>query len=107
MEEKVLVPLDSQRAPTRAFVCLEGIVRTSRTQPMVLGPSVSQEDLGLPLRDYLERRAKELQEMGIKASPVFVHGGRADSFLNSVESSDAGLFVISIHGPYKIEKTGS
>ena len=38
------------------------------------------------------------------ASPVFANSSRANSPLDFAETSDAALFVISIHGPYQIKR---
>ena len=102
MTERVLVPLDGMRLPGRAFVCIEGITQVSPVQPTMLGPSVPQEYLDRPLREYLEDKTRELKGMGVKASPVFVRGGHANAPLDFAESGGAAVFVISIHGPYRV-----
>lgn len=104
-QERILVPLDSPQKPARAFVCMEGVTQAPRVQqPVLLGPSVPEEYMDRPLREYLEDKAKELKSEGIMASPVFANSSRANSPLDFAETSDAALFVISIHGPYQIKR---
>ena len=104
-QERILVPLDSSQRPARAFVCMEGATQTARTQqPVLLGPSIPEEYMDRPLREYLEAKAKELKTIGIMASPVFADSNRANSPLDFAETGDAALFVISIHGPYQIKR---
>lgn len=105
MQERILVPLDSPQKPARAFVCMEGATQTARTQqPVLLGPSIPEEYMDRPLREYLEDKAQELKTMGIMASPVFADSSRTSSPLDFAETGDAALFVISIHGPYQIKR---
>lgn len=102
MTESVLIPLDGRELPGRALVCVEGVTQVTRVQPTLLGATVPQKYLDRPLREYLETKVKELKAMGIKASPIFVHGSRASSLFDFAESGDIGVFVISIHGPYRV-----
>ncbi len=51
-----------------------------------------------PLRAYLEKRAGELQSLGIKASQLVTQGNPADEILDFAEKNDIGLIIISTHG---------
>lgn len=104
-QERILVPLDSSQKPGRAFVCMEGVTQAPHAQqPVLLGPSVPEEYMDRPLREYLEDKAKELKSVGIMASPVFADSSRDNSPLDFAETGDAALFVISIRGPYQIKR---
>ena len=103
MDERILVPLNASNPPARDFVCIAGAGPAARGEPTFLGQTVPTEYLDRPLRDYLEHRAHELSAMGTKASPLAVQGSAAERVLDFAESSDTSIFVVSMHGPYRIQ----
>lgn len=102
--ERVLVPLDASCIPKNAVLCVEGKAQTSRAEPILLGPVIQGEYLDRPLREYLNKRTEELLSMGVRISPLSVQGHIAESLLSSAEYDCVDVFIIAIHGPYRLQR---
>lgn len=98
MYERILVPLDGSELAEGALPYVEGLAGRLHSEVILFTVRVPGDWLALPLRAYLEKRAGELQSLGIKASPLVVQGNAANEILDFAEKNDINLIIISTHG---------
>jgi len=98
MYERILVPLDGSELAEGALPYVEGLAGRLHSEVILFTVRVPGDWLELPLRAYLEKRAGDLQSLGIKASPLVVQGNAANEILDFAEKNDINLIIISTHG---------
>jgi len=98
MYERILVPLDGSELAEGALPYAEGVAGRLHSEVILLTACELGYCLERPLRAYLEKRAGELQSLGIKASPLVVQGNAANEILDFAEKNDIGLIIISTYG---------
>lgn len=98
MYERILVPLDGSELAEGALPYAEGVAGRLHSEVILLTACEPGYCLERPLRAYLEKRAGELQSLGIKASPLVVRGNAANEILDFAEKNDIGLIIISTYG---------
>ena len=98
MYERILVPLDGSELAEGALPYAEGVARRLHSEVVLLTACMPGEAHERPLKAYLEKRAEELQSLGIKASPLVVWGNTAKEILDFSEKNSIDLIVISSHG---------
>jgi len=103
MKQRMLIPVGSSQIPPRAFICIEGVSRSVHKDPILLGPTVPEDFLDRPLREYLESKVAEFRSMGVKARPLAVQGHIAEEIMDFAEDSNTAIFVLSIQGPYEMK----
>ena len=98
MYERILVPLDGSELAEGALPYAEGVAIGLHREVILFTACAVGDCLERPLRAYLEKRAKELQSLGVKASTLIVQGNVADEILDFAEKNDISLIIISTHG---------
>lgn len=98
MYERILVPLDGSELAEAALPYVQGLAERLNSEVILFTVCAQGEWLERPLRAYLEKRAEELQSLGVKASPLIVEGDPAYEILNFSQENNIGLIAISTHG---------
>ena len=98
MYKRILVPLDGSGLAEGALPYAEGVATRLHSEVILLTACAPSDWLERPLKAYLEKRAEELSSLGIKASPLVVHGNAANEILDFAEKNDIDLIIISTHG---------
>ena len=98
MYEKILVPLDGSELAETVLPYVEELAGRLDSEAILFTVCAQGEWLERPLRAYLEKRAEELWSLGIKSSPLIVHGDPAYEILDFSQKNNMGLIAISTHG---------
>jgi len=100
MYEKILVPLDGSMYAENVLPFVESVAKRLGSEVILL--SVFSEDkraLDRPLRAYLEKRASELESLGVKASGILLYGeDPAEEIVTFAEKSNVSLIALSAYG---------
>ena len=98
MYERIMVPLDGSELAEGALPYAEGLAIRLHSEVILVTACAGDAYSERPLRAYLEKRAKELQSLGVKAGTVIVRGNAADEILDFAEENNISLVIISTHG---------
>ena len=98
MYERILVPLDGSELAEGTLPYVEGLARRLNSEVILFTSCAPGAYMERPLRAYLEKRAGELQTLGVRASPLVVRGNAANEILDFSERNDIGMIIISTHG---------
>jgi len=109
MYQKILVTLDGSELAERAIHYATTIARRVNGEIIVFSVferEIYEENL---MRVYLEKKAEELQALGLKATVAIGYGEAADGIVNFSEKNDIDLIVMCTHGRSGITRwiTGS
>ena len=109
MYQKILVTLDGSELAERAIHYATTIARRVNGEIIVFSVferEIYEENL---MRVYLEKKAEELQALGLKATVAIGYGDAADGIVNFSEKNDIDLIVMCTHGRSGITRwiTGS
>ncbi len=98
MYEKILVPLDGSELAERVIPYVKEIAKKLKSEVILLTVCMPNECMERPMRAYLEKRAEELQSLGIKTSQSVIEGKAASEILDFAQQNKIGLITISSHG---------
>ena len=98
MYERIVVPLDGSELAEEALPYVKELASRLQSEVVLFTVCVPGEAHERLLKAYLEKRAEELQSLGIKASPLVVCGNTAKEILDFSEKNSIDLIVISSHG---------
>ncbi len=98
MYERILVPLDGSELAEGVLPYVKELAEKLKSEVILFTIAGKGDYFERPLRAYLEKRANEFQELGVKASPMVIQGDPAIEILDFSETNDIGLIIISTHG---------
>lgn len=98
MYKRILVPLDGSELAEGALPYVEELAKRFKSEAILLTVHTLGDYLELPLRAYLEKKARELDAAGVKASTMLIEGNAAVEILDFAGKSKVDLIVISAHG---------
>ena len=98
MYERILVPLDGSELAEGALPYVEEVAARLNSEVILFTVCVAGDCLERPMRAYLEKKAEELEPLGIKASLLVAEGNVANEILDFAEKNNIGLIIISTHG---------
>lgn len=98
MYESMLVPLDGSELAEQAFPYAEELAKNLNSQVVLITICLPNDPLERVLTEYIERRAENLQSLGIETRSVCVEGEPATSIIDFAAKNNISLIVISTHG---------
>lgn len=102
---RVLVPLDGSELAERAIPYAKNLAKTRGSEVILFTVSIaSVEQLGKPIKAYLELNSNELQSQGIKASTAIAYGNVADEIIKFADKNKIDLIILSTHGHSGIKR---
>ena len=104
--QKILVPLDGSELAERALPYIKSIARLKKSNVILFAVSLK---LFVDRRDrlftsYLEVKAKELNEEGIKATTATSYGEVAEEIVKYADNNKIDLIAMATHGYSKAKK---